>query len=57
MTILLAFITFVLLYFLFQKREEHWLIFGKDHTLEKFHKGGRTIINEKTTYGSSQETD
>ena len=44
MTILLAFITFVLLYFLFQKREEHWLIFGKDHTLEKIHKGGRTFI-------------
>lgn len=44
------------MYFLFQKREEHWLIFGKDHTLEKFHKGGRSFIYEKTSFDSSQET-
>ena len=44
------------MYFLFQKREEHWLIFGKDHTLKKFHKDGRTFIYEKTSFGSSQET-
>jgi hypothetical protein len=56
MIIVLVFITFVLLYFLFQKREEHWLIFGKDHTLKKFHKSGRTFIYEKTSFGSSQKT-
>ncbi|MDO4880428.1 MAG: hypothetical protein Q3983_04040 [Capnocytophaga sp.] len=56
MIVILIILLLLIFYFLFQKREEHWLVFGKEHTMEYLTKGGKKFIYEQTSFGASQET-
>ncbi|GJH41701.1 hypothetical protein RCZ04_22510 [Capnocytophaga sp. HP1101] len=56
MAIIILILSIIFLSVLFRKREEHWIPFGKDHTLYKFKQGGRTFIYEQASFGASQET-
>ena len=56
MAVFILILGIILLGVLFRKREEHWLLFGKDHILRKFEQGGRTFIYEEASFGASQET-